>query len=68
MKAKVTRQGVLVPKKFLRGIEEVEIRQENGLVVVEPITDDPIHQLGKWPVADELKDAAENHDQYIYRK
>lgn len=68
MKAKVTRQGVLVPKKFFKGIEEVEIRRENGLVVVEPITDDPIHQLGKRPIADELEEASENHDQYIYAR
>ncbi len=68
MKAKVTPQGVLVPKKFFKGIEEVEIRKENGFVVVVPITDDPIHQLGERPVADELEDASENHDQYIYSK
>ncbi|MBV9210416.1 MAG: hypothetical protein JOZ52_07295 [Acidobacteria bacterium] len=66
MKTKVTEQGVLVPKKFFKGIEEVEIRKENDLVVVVPITDDPILQLGKHPVADELEDASENHDKYIY--
>ena len=68
MKTKVTEQGVLIPKKFFKGIEEVEIRKENGLVVVEPITDDPILQLGRRPVADDLEDASENHDQYIYGK
>ncbi len=68
MKAKVTERGVLVPKKYFKGIDEVEIRKENGYVVVEPVTDDPILQLGKRPVADELKDASENHDQYIYGK
>jgi virulence-associated protein VagC len=68
MKAKVTERGVLVPKKYFKGIDEVEIRKENGYVVVEPITDDPIHQLGKHPVEDELVDASENHDQYIYGK
>ncbi len=66
MKTKVTEQGVLIPKKFFKGIEEVEIRKENGLVVVEPITEDPILQLGKRPVADDSEDASENHDQYIY--
>lgn len=66
MKTKVTEQGVLVPKKFFKGIEEVEIRKENDLVVVVPITDDPILQLGKQPVSDETEDASENHDKYIY--
>lgn len=66
MKTKVTEQGVLVPKKYFKGVEEVEIRKENGLVVVVPITDDPILQLGRRPVSDDVEDASENHDQYIY--
>jgi hypothetical protein len=66
MKTKVTKEGVLVPRKFFKGIEEVEIRKENGLVVVVPITDDPILQLGARPVSDEVEDASENHDHYIY--
>jgi hypothetical protein len=68
MKRKVTEQGVLVPKKYFKGIEEVEIRKENNLVMVVPITDDPILQLGRRPVTDNLDDASENHDQYIYGK
>ena len=65
MKTKVTEQGVLVPKKYFKGIEEVEIRKENDLALVVPITDDPILQLGKRPVSDDVEDASENHDQYI---
>ena len=68
MKTKVTEQGVLVPRKYFKGIEEVEIRKENDLVVVVPITDDPILQLGRRPVSDDVEDASENHDQYIYGK
>jgi hypothetical protein len=68
MKTKVTEKGVLVPKKFFKGIEEVEIRKEKDLVVVVPITDDPIIQLGRQPVLDDVEDASENHDQYIYGK
>ena len=30
MKTKVTEQGVRVPKKFLKGIKEVEIRRGNN--------------------------------------
>jgi hypothetical protein len=68
MKTKVTEKGVLVPKKYFKGIEEVEIRKENDFVVVVPVTDDPILQLGKRPVFDDVEDASENHDQYIYSK
>lgn len=68
MKTKVTEQGVLVPKKFFKGIKEVEIRKENNLVVVVPVTDDPILQLGRRPVSDDLEDASENHDEYVYGK
>lgn len=66
MKARVTEQGVTIPKKFLKGIKEVEIRKENNLVLVVPVTDDPIFQLGSQPVSDEIEDASENHDAYIY--
>jgi hypothetical protein len=68
MKTKVTEQGVLVPKRFFKGVEEVEIRKENGLVLVVPVTDDPILGLGSQPVSNDLEDASENHDQYIYGK
>ena len=68
MKTKVTEQGVLVPKEYFKGIEEVEIRKENGLIVVVPVTDDPILELGKRPVSDDVEDASENHDKYIYGK
>jgi virulence-associated protein VagC len=38
MKAKVTEKGVVIPKEFLKGIEEVEIRQADNLVVIVPTT------------------------------
>ena len=66
MKTKVTEKGVLVPKKFLKGVEEVEIRKENGLILVVPLTDDPILRLGKRPVRGDERDASENHDSYLY--
>jgi hypothetical protein len=68
MKTKVTGRGVTVPKKFLKGIKEVEIRKENNLVLVVPIIADPIFQLGSQPISDEIEDASENHDAYIYGK
>lgn len=36
MKLKVTEQGVTIPKEFFAGIEEVEVCQENGCLVMVP--------------------------------
>jgi virulence-associated protein VagC len=36
MKVKVTEQGITVPKEFFVGVEEVEIRRENGWIVMVP--------------------------------
>lgn len=67
MKTKVSDQGVLIPKEFFIGVEEVEIRQEDHGVIVTPIMqDDPILQLGTEPIDDEITDASSNHDRYIY--
>ena len=67
MKVKVTEQGVVVPKEFLEGVEEVEIRKENNLIVVVPTTkDDPILEFGKHPVTCGVSDASEHHDRYLY--
>jgi len=66
MKTKVTEQGVLVPKKFLKGIKEVEIRKDNNVILVVPVMEDPILALGSQPIADEIRDASEHHDAYLY--
>ena len=67
MKARVTKRGVVIPKELLEGVEEVDIRKENGVIVVTPVTEpDPIWGLGKNPVKAGLPDASENHDSYIY--
>ncbi|NJP08328.1 MAG: hypothetical protein HC866_01700 [Leptolyngbyaceae cyanobacterium RU_5_1] len=67
MKVRVTEQGVVVPKELLEGIEEVEIRRENGWIVVIPtVKHDPILGLGQNPVECSAPDAAEHHDRYIY--
>ena len=68
MKTKVTEQGVIIPKKFLKGIKEVEIRKDDHLIVVVPITEDPILALGSQPITDDITDASENHDLYIYNR
>ena len=67
MKAKVTEKGVVIPKEFLEGIEEVEIRKADNLLVIVPTTkDDPILALGQHPVECGVPDASERHDQYLY--
>ena len=67
MKIKVTSKGVLIPKEFLDGVDEVEIRRDNGLILVIPVTKrDPIFDLGSDPVDIGLADASIHADKYIY--
>jgi hypothetical protein len=67
MKAKVTEQGVLIPKRMLPGVEEVDIRFENGAILVAPAnSEDPILGLGREPVVCGVQDASEKHDRYLY--
>jgi hypothetical protein len=40
MKVKVTGEGALIPRKFLKGVKEVEVRRQNGLIVVMPVSKD----------------------------
>jgi hypothetical protein len=67
MRSKVTEHGVLIPKMLLEGIDEVEIRKEQNVIVVVPVTaDDPILGLGKQPITLDVDDASVNHDRYLY--
>jgi hypothetical protein len=67
MRTKVSENGVLIPKDLLSGITEVEIRKQNGVIMVIPAgKDDPIFDIGREPVACGLSDASENLDKYIY--
>jgi len=66
MRAKVTHQGVLIPKQWLEGIDEVEIRQEQTRIVIEPAdAEDPILHLGTEPVVVDVDDASIHHDRYL---
>lgn len=66
MKAKVTEQGLLIPKEFLEGVREVEIRasarRTSDFANCE--YDDPILGLGQNPVTLGVPDASEHHDKY----
>ncbi|MBI1748654.1 MAG: hypothetical protein HYR55_19015 [Acidobacteria bacterium] len=69
MRTEVTDQGLLIPKQFLEGVKEVEIRKEKNMIIVIPLpSEDPILQLGKQPIIDDVTDASVNHDRYIYRQ
>ncbi len=67
MKVKVTENGVTVPRELLDDAEKVEIRKENGKVIVTPLPKvDPILGLGENPVACGAPDASEQLDRYLY--
>jgi hypothetical protein len=67
MRTKVTEHGVLIPKQWLEGIDEVEIRKEQNIILVLPVTaDDPILELGKHPIVSDVVDASTDHDRYLY--
>jgi virulence-associated protein VagC len=67
MIAKVSEQGLLIPKELLAGVDEVEIRQEDDTLRIVPIlANDPILQLGAEPIEDAIIDASSNHDRYLY--
>jgi len=70
MKAVVKKDGVLIPKKLLKGAKQVEIRQEHGRIVVLPIpaADDPIFGLGSNPGHSGCGDLSTRHDDYLYGK
>jgi virulence-associated protein VagC len=58
MRAKITPQGVLIPKDWFAGATEVEIRKEEGRVVTVALND-PIFSLGTHPIKTGVKDASD---------
>ena len=52
MRTKVSKDGVLIPKDLLPGITEVDIRKQNGVIMVIPAgKDDPISDIGEEPAS-----------------
>jgi hypothetical protein len=52
MRIKVTENGLLIPKDLLTGITEVDIRKQNGVIVVIPAGEDgPIDGTGREQVS-----------------
>ena len=66
MKARVTEEGVTIPKTLLKDVDVVEIRKENDVITVIPLVNDPILGLGSQPVKGNVTDASENHDDHLY--
>ena len=68
MKTKVTEKGLVIPKHLLEGIDEVEIRKEqNMILIVRVIANDPILELGTQPILGDVSDSSVNHDHYLYK-
>jgi virulence-associated protein VagC len=66
MRAKVTDQGVLIPKQWFEGIDEVEIHREQDLIFIEPVAaTDPVLSLGTQPIVVDVDDASLHHDRYL---
>ena len=69
MRTKVTENGVLIPKEWLEGIDEVDIQKTQNMIIVMPVqAEDPILNLGKQPILLDVEDASLNHDQYLYNQ
>jgi len=67
MIAKVTEHGILVPRRLLKGIMQVEIRQSRKRITLVPVSNaDPIRKLGRKPVRCGLNDGSVRHDDYLY--
>lgn len=67
MQAKVTDQGIVIPKGWLEGVDAVEILREGDRIVLIPVVQsDPIWSLGTEPVTCGVTDASENLDAYLY--
>ena len=69
---KVTREGVTIPRRLLGKATEVEVRQENGRVVVVPVAneaspiDETLYEFGSDPADFGEPDASVHHDRYLY--
>lgn len=66
MRTRITDTGLLLPKEWFPDTDEVEIHRQNNRIVIVPVhPHDPLYDLGKQPVLDEITDASEKHDQYL---
>ena len=78
----VTAEGLVIPAEWLGGIGRVDLRREDGRIVLVPVVEgeapslpveperysifDPIHGLGANPVDCGVTDGSINLDEYVY--
>ncbi len=68
MDAIVSAEGVVVPKRLLRGVKRVHIERKQGVIIITPREiEDPLLGLGSTPARQRLSTGAKKHDQFIYR-
>lgn len=67
MRAHVTEQGLVIPREWLQGVAEVEIRHEDDTIIITPIVmeSDPLASLGDDPIVLDISDASIVHDIYL---
>ncbi len=69
MKLTATEQGLLIPKDILGDSQEFELTKEKGKIIITVIKKpSSIWDLGSNPVECDVKDAAINHDLYLYNQ
>jgi len=68
MRVAVKDNGLLIPRKYLKGIREVEIKNEGASLVIRPVSrvDDPIFALGSEPGESCLGELSLKHDEFLY--
>jgi len=68
MKAIVKKEGLVIPKRFLKGMKKADVKWENGKIIIEPavVRKDAIFDLGKHPGHSGIKDISTHHDRYLY--
>lgn len=66
MKAKITKDGVVIPKKLLKNVHEVELKKKDDVILVVPTAkENPILKLGTHPIACETPDRSEYPDKHL---
>ena len=71
MRIKISEHGVVIPKEFFEGATEVDIRKQNGIIVVVPTEQEDasgaprqtLHQARSWadiPKNDPIYDIGKN--------
>lgn len=67
MRAKVTKEGVVIPKRLLKDVDEVEIKKKDDVILVVPTAkEDPILKMGMRPITCNTPDASEQAEKYLF--